>query len=319
MRIMLWIVLAAVLGLQGCVVPAAVDAMQRYTHYDLVMMRQIDSQHFFAVITIEHSRGAFDPLGGHGSGFVTQSVDAQLWHLSVTDTGVEAKKSHSIILKTDEELDHWHWRVADIEIDAEHNRIIIPQNTLLKHANNLHVNTDQHTVYGVVNGRECNRALPSDLATYKGGRNFLASDSGDQLMIVDNKSYQASIFNVCNAKVSQRDVKIPFEFALGFSTTSDGSLKSIRGRTYNPKAELNAGNTYEVQLYPNLDRLSFSEKDLGLAKSAISSPNDFIFDDKSSRFHWLVIPEYNSPNFKFITYDFASGALIKRDASFSDK
>ena len=57
-------------GLQGCVVPAAMNTLERWTEYEFVTAQPIDADHFRVVVEVAHKRGAFNPLGSHGSGQV---------------------------------------------------------------------------------------------------------------------------------------------------------------------------------------------------------------------------------------------------------
>lgn len=312
------VVILFVLSLQqACVIPAAVDAMHRYTDYDVVTTEQIDENNFYTLVSVEHSRGRFDPLAGHGSPTVTTSMDYQLWHLQINNDALSAILLDEIKLKSEDEIEKWRYTIENSALDIVKGRLlnlteaeVFDRYTYyIKH---LRLNSQKSRVYGLVNNKNCSLDLPTNLIAWKSGRQFLLSESGTHFMVADQaeKNRQVTILDVCN---SNRKIELnqSLEDLTGFTVYPDGNIKWIAGISADEKLEYGHQRSYEVVLFPKQEKLKIGEDKLGLPNH-FASPRNFIFDDKSKRFHWLIFPKYESSEIQLITHDFTSGATAHR-------
>jgi hypothetical protein len=303
---------------QACVIPAAVDAMQRYTDYNVVTTEQIDENNFYTLVSIEHSRGRFDPLGGHGSPTVTTSMDYQLWHLHITDETLSASLLDEIKLKSKDEIDNWQYTIENSTLDTLNGQLLnLKESELydryIYYRKNLRLNSERSRVYGLVNNKNCSLDLPTNLIDWKSGRQYLSSESGTHFIVADEaeSGRQVTIFDVCN---SNRKIELnqALEDLTKFAVYPDGKIKWIAGISKDKKLDYGHQITYEVVLFPKQEKLKIGEDKIGLPNH-FSAPRNFIFDEKSKRFHWLIFPEYESSEIQLITHDFTTGVTAHRN------
>lgn len=302
------LVMTFLVGLQGCVVPAAMNTLERWTDYQFVTAQPIDADHFRVVIEVAHKRGAFNPLGSHGSGQVISRIDVELWRLAVSEKGVVARKEDALSFDSPEEITKWLNR-RTVDLNMAHGRIRLPQPddptpSGIVYSRNLRWVHAQQTVRGSVRGQECAVRLPPALTAGDAWRSFVASDGGDAFMIADTgRNRHAAVLSACDAGRPPQPVQPLMGGPLGFTTYPDGSPHVIRGREY---------ETYEVQIYPGPERLTFKEQDMGLESAARWSPKVFMFEERTRRFHWVVAPVGDTSRFVFVTHDPASGQTTRR-------
>lgn len=296
-------------GLQGCVVPAAMRTLERWTEYEFVTAQPIDADHFRVVIEVAHKRGAFNPLGSHGSGQVISRIDVELWRLAVTEKGIEPRKEDALSFDSPEEIARWRDRKT-VDLDMAGGRIRMPQPSDPSpsgaiYSRNLRWVPAQQMVRGSVRGQECAVRLPPASTASNGWRGFVASDEGDAFMIVDDigRSRQAAVLSACDAGKPAHPVRPVVGWPLGFTTYPDGSPRVIRGQAH---------ETYEVQIYPGPERLTFKEQDMGLESNRRWSSKAFMFEERTRRFHWVVAPVGDTTSFVFVTHDPANGQTTRR-------
>lgn len=302
--------MATLVVLQGCVGHAAMNALERWTEHAFIVAQPIDANHFRVVIELERKRGAFNPLGGHGSGQVTSSIAVELWRLSVSERGVETRKEDALSFESEEEIARWRDRKT-VELDMARGRISLPQpsepgRTGFAYSRNLRWDRTRQIVLGTVHGRECAVRLPPAPAAPDAWRSFVASDGGDAFMLVDHvgRARRAVILSACDAGKPPHPVEFPMEEVRGFTTQPDGSPRVIHGRSQQ--------ETFEVQIHPGPERLMFSEQDMGLGSGAQWASKAFMFEERSRRLHWVVAPGHGETDFVFVTHDPASGQTTRR-------
>lgn len=295
MKTIRMLAVAILVGLQGCVVPAALNTLERFKSYSVVMAQPIDADHFRVVVAVDHQRGAFNPLGGHGSGYVTSRIAVELWHLSVTDLGIAARKEDTLSFDSEEEMATWRARKT-VQLDMARGRISLAPPAQPRRA-----------------GQACAARLPPARPQRNASREVVVSEGGDAIMVVDHigQARQAVVLNPCDASAPSHVVEFPMERTFGFSTHADGSPRLIRGRKEDAS---HAGQRwrYEVQMYPGPKRLTFSEKDLGVQDKGWLVHQNFMFDEQTRRFHWIVLPADDDAEFGLITHDFANGKTTRR-------
>lgn len=304
---------------QACVIPAAVDAMQRYTYYEVVTTEQIDQNNFYSLVSVEYSRGRFNPLGDHGGPTVTTGMDYQLWHLQISDNTLSETLLDEIKLKSKDEIDKWDYTIENSTIDTVNGRLLKLTEAELYdrdtyYRKNLRVNTQQNKAYELVDKKHCSLDLPQNLGEWEWNRQLLSSESGSHFMIADEreKRRQIIILDVCNKNTINK-FDLSLEYLTGFSVYPDGKIKWIAGISKDEKLVYGDQNTYEVVLFPKQEKLKIGEDKLGFANHFMASRN-FIFDEKSKRFHWLIFPKYGSSEIQLITHDFRSGVTLQRSA-----
>ncbi len=312
------VIMFVLLMQQACIIPAAVDAMQRYTHYNIVTTEQIDEKNFYTLISIEHLRGRFNPLGDHGGPTVTTGMDYQLWHLKIIDENLSATLLDEIKLKSEEEIDKWSYTIENTMLDKVNGKLLNLAKAELYdrhiyYIKNLRLNTQQNKVYGVVGNKNCSVDLPSNVREWKWGRQLLANEAGTHLMIADEveKSLQITILEVCN-KNRKIELNQSLYDVTEFSVYPNGSIEWIAGSSIDRKREYGHEKSYEAVLYPHKERLLINEDKLDLPNH-FAPPRVFIFEEKSKRFHWLHFPKYDSSEIQLITHDFKSGVTSHRD------
>jgi len=240
MRKYLFLTTLLLINLQGCVVPAAVESLQHYTHYEVITTRQIDAQDFRVLVAVEHQRGAFDPLGGHGARFVTTSVDLESWHLSLHGERADTQKTHSLHFETEAELNLWKRRPAfDLDIPSGRVRILpmddSAQGTTQIFRENLRIMPERARVSGVVQAKECSASLPALPTDTKIWRSYIAGEQGAYLMLVDEigNKLSPSVVHLCDGKPVQPYAAVPWSRILGFGMNADGNLRYLLGTLKN--------------------------------------------------------------------------------------
>lgn len=321
-------VLAALslLGLQGCVVPAAIHALHRWEQTEIVTARQIDATHFRVVIGIEHSRGDFDVLGSHGTHAVLRSVDLELWQLSVTDQGIKMHKEDSLTLDTADRLRYWGNSMKhNMELDMVRGRISLKgttsDGTQTVIDDRLRFESNGEKVSGRIHGRTCKATLPTQPTVGDPYRWFAINDANDHIIVTDsfrNKENIGILIDVCNPGAPRRQIPDAMEWVIDFSIGSDGWPQVITGRRRMTKEDRSGYWRYEVQIYPGPEKLTFPEDNLGERMSVRASYQAFMFDQPLRRFHWVIQPTREGEPFEFITHDFASGQTVKRPFFFKE-
>lgn len=298
---------------QACVIPAAVDAMHRYTDYDVVTTEQIDENNFYTLVSVEHSRGRFNPLGDHGGPTVTTGMDYQLWHLQIADENLSATLLDEIKLRSEDEIDKWKSATTNKPLDKTNGRLLKPAETTLVSErtyplNNLRVNAEHTKVHGLENNKNCSFELPPK-REWKWSRQLLSSEVGTHLMIVDEKEngVRITLLDVCN-QTKKIELTQSLKDVTGFAVNPDGNLKWITGIS----RELNYKTYYEVVFYPSQQRLRIDKEKLD-PLIYLRAQQSFIFEEKSKRFHWIAFPNYDNPEIRLITHDFKSEVTSHRD------
>jgi hypothetical protein len=262
MKVLRLVVILFVLSMQqACVIPAAVDAMKRYTDYYVVKTEQIDEKNFYTLVSVEHSRGRFNPLGDHGGPTVTTGMDYQLWHLQITDENLSATMLDEIKLRSEEAVNKWRYKIENVPLDKVNGRLPNLADFALDTSNtyplnNLRVNSNQTRVYALENN--CSFDLPPE-AEWKWGRELLSSKVGTHLMIVDEKEkgVQVTVLDVCNQN-KKIELTQSLESVTEFAVYPDGNLKWITGIS----PEFNYQTYYEVIFYPGQEKLRIQKKSL---------------------------------------------------------
>lgn len=299
---------------QSCVIPATVDAMKRYTYYKVEKTEQIDEKNFYTLITVEHSRGRFNPLGDHGGPTVTTGVDYQLWHLNITDENMSATLLDEIKLKSEKAVNKWGYKIRNKPLDKVNGRLpdladfaLDPVDTYP--LNNLRVNSNQTRVrvYGLENN--CSFELPPK-TEWKWGRQLVSNEAGTHLMIVDEeaKGVHITLLDVCNQN-KKIELTQSLEYVTEFAVYPDGNLKWISGIS----PEFNYQTYYEVIFYPSQEKLRIEKAKLE-PLIYLYAQQGFIFEEGTKRFHWLNFPDMQNPEIQLITHDFNSRATLQRHA-----
>jgi hypothetical protein len=325
MRMIRTLVVATLLALQGCVIPAAIDASKRWDSRSIVMERQMDASHFRIVLLTHHNRGEFDVLGGHGSHVVIRSIDVELWQLTLTDQGVEVKKEDSLSLTSSEDIEAWKFRIRGaIELDAARGRIALKQSMRSAVWNipesELFLSDDKGPhVYGTIEGRRCRAALPEPLPPPRPpdmrseSRDYAANERGDHVMVTDyvgNTLVAASLVSACGSRSPQQLGPLPIEHIKGFSVDALGALKAVWGTRHNSSAASDGNWAYVALLYPGPESMAITEKELAVGQNLFDS---YLLDEQARRFHWILVPSYQRQRFMFVTHDFVTGKTIRRE------
>jgi hypothetical protein len=313
MRIAKLLILAAAVGLQGCVVDAARDAMTWWDSYSVIAARQIDARNFRILVSTAHNRGEFDLLGTHGSHVVTRSVDLELWRLTLTDNGTKITKEDTQSFSTEDEINGFYYTAA--AIDMARGRIALtPEKQTYwgaprYHNVNLQIDFDKNKAYGLVNGNECAVSWPPFDSGQRGvTHDYAVSDQGDYLMVMerdDRKTRPARVLNVCDPNAASRRLDLSPGKISGFTTDLEGNPRVIRRILRDDKAADGRAYTYEAQVYPTSQRLAVNQEELGLDERRSNLPQDFMFDEQSRRFFWIAAP-FRHANFKLISHDTAN-------------
>lgn len=311
MKVLRLVVILFVLSMQqSCVIPATVDAMKRYTYYKVEKTEQIDEKNFYTLITLEHSRGRFNPLGDHGGPTVTTGVDYQLWHLNITAENMSATLLDEIKLKSEKAVNEWGYKIINKPLDKVNGRLPDLEDFALDPGdtyslNNLRVNFNQTRVSALE--KNCIFELPPK-AEWKWGRQLLSSKTGTHLMIVDEKEkgVQVTVLDVCNQN-KKIELTQSLKYVTGFAVYPDGNLKWITGVS----PEFNYQTYYEVIFYPGQEKLRIEKAKLE-PLIYLYAQQGFIFEESTKRFHWLNFPDMRNPEIQLITHDFNSGATLQR-------
>jgi len=99
------------------------DAAKRWDEYELRRERQVDANHFVAVVVVSHNRGEFDLLGGHGSHVVVRNVDVTLLDLAVTPAGLKARQLDARSFETERDIEDVR-RNQSVDIDPSNRRLV---------------------------------------------------------------------------------------------------------------------------------------------------------------------------------------------------
>ena len=313
-----WLVLCLAAGLSGCIGPAIVDAARHWDDYKLLDQRQLDADHFVAIVSIAHDRGEFDVLGGHGSHVVVRSVDVVLLGLAVTPGGLNATRLDTRTFESEKELDDWRELVADFDGTNRRLRFTHVHDPVdARRSSDVDFNAVSKTIRSRVHGRACAVPMPPRLGPGQDAPMGTLSDDRGHALVQEwtPDGQKAVLLDLCDAAAPRHALAYPNRSTVGIAVAADGSPGVVRITHDSARARYGEW-LYEARLYPGPEILSFDAGELGLGKDTILMPYEFMVDAPARRFHWIIVPPLHSDRLLFFTHDFSSGATTRHEAPF---
>jgi len=315
----LWLALLLTTALSGCIGPAIVDAAHRWDDYDLLAQRQLDADHFVAIVSVEHNRGEFDVLGSHGSHVVTRSVDVLLLRLAVTPGGLQATRLDARKFESEKELDAWRDDlVVDFDATSQHLQFTgVRDRVDVRRETDLVVDDKTRTLRSRVRGQDCAVPMPPHVGVSRDLPRLHLSEERGHAMVDERVSGERRgvLLDLCDPAAPRHAIAYPDVGMVGITAAADGGPGVLRYTTEAHNASFGQWR-YEAQLYPGPEVLAFDATNFGLSKDTWRAPLEFIVDAPARRFHWILLPYEGNKRLLFFTHDFATDVTTRHEAPF---